>query len=551
MHPLRFHDKKHLARMFVQEQRINAIFNMLVREIAPEMRKWKEHSNSSVWVRNASIERAIERKLINFKLALEKEIKENQSAAWKESILKNNKFVEQYIKGMAITQVAKQGLFSRNLDALKALQNRVENGFTLSDRVWQITEQTKGHIELFLESGLATGRNAEEIGRDFRQLLQNPDKRFRRIRDKSGKLVPSAPMKAYHPGSGIYRSARMNALRVSATETNMGYRMSDAVRWKQLDFILGFEVKRSQNAHPCKICDVLVGKYPKDFIFVGWHPFCICFAVPIVMDHDDFADYLLHDTVAVDKYIQYLPSSANKFFGENPGYVNNSYAGKLNADFFSGKRFNIPSIKERLMLSQKPVEKNTYLSFDPFSPIIIEKLKKLENDTQRQTFLRSIIDDDVFKPLFINYQNGAKTVMHPLHKGPYSKRWKETKQMAKDLNAKGIDVCFLPEYNNDKSIDAITLFKGKYVIADFKYSNSAKIGTLKKDLIKGFKQADYIVLKLDRGDLSTLQNAFEELKRKNKKIGNIKVINKYGKSIDIEVKNIRDSKYIKKLKGFF
>ena len=182
---------------------------------------------------------------------------------------------------MAISSVSKEGMFSRNLDGLKALQRRVDNGMNLSDRVWNITNQTKGHVELFLESGMATGRSAEAIGRDFRQLLIDPDKRFRRIRDDKGKLVLSQPMKGYTPRRGVYRSSRMNALRVSATETNMGYRGSDSERWQQLNFVLGFEVKRSPNAHPCAICDAMKGKYPKDFVFLGWHPFCICFAVPL------------------------------------------------------------------------------------------------------------------------------------------------------------------------------------------------------------------------------------------------------------------------------
>ena len=30
------------------------------------------------------------------------------------------------------------------------------------------------------------------------------------------------------------------------------------------------------------ICDELKGKYPKDFKFTGWHPFCRCFAVPFL-----------------------------------------------------------------------------------------------------------------------------------------------------------------------------------------------------------------------------------------------------------------------------
>lgn len=307
--------------MFVQEHRVNALFNQLIRNIAPELRKYKEHEHKSVWVRNQMVEKAVERHLLNFKEALEKQIKDNQSKAWIEGVIKNDKIVERYIKGMSLSETVKRGMFSRNLDALKALQNRIDNGLSLSDRVWNITKQTKGHVELFLESGLSTGRSAEEIGRDVRQVLQNPDKRFRRIRDKQGNLVASEPMKNYHPGRGVYRSSRMNAVRLTATETNMGYRMSDAERWSQLDFVLGFEVRRSPNAHKCDVCDPLVGKYPKGFIFSGWHPFCVCMGIPILMDHDDFADYLITDEVPKQKFIQSIPTNAQKWMD---GFMKNN-----------------------------------------------------------------------------------------------------------------------------------------------------------------------------------------------------------------------------------
>lgn len=321
---LSFHDQQHITRMFVQEQRVNMIFNQFVSAIAPEMRKWKDAGNkNSVWVRNPGVEKAIDRYLIQLQSNLENEIKSGQTKAWEEAVIKNDKMVEGYIKGMALSTIVKDGMFKRNLDALELLQNRTENGLNLSQRVWNITGQTKGNIELFLESGIGSGRSADAISRDFRQLLNNPDKCFRRVRDKDGKLVPSQPMKDYHPGRGVYKSAKMNAIRVSATETNMGYRMSDCERWKQLDFVLGFEVKRSRNGHPCALCDSLVGKYPKEFIFPGWHPFCICIAVPIVLEHEDFADFLLTDQIPADKYVRDIPANAGKWMNDyvskNPG----------------------------------------------------------------------------------------------------------------------------------------------------------------------------------------------------------------------------------------
>lgn len=308
---LSFHDQQHITRMFVQEQRVNMIFNQFVSAVATELRKWRDSGNkNSVWVRNPNVEKAIDKYLIQLQSALENEIKSGQTKAWDEAVLKNDKMVESYIKGMSLSSIVKEGMFSRNLDALELLQNRTENGLNLSKRVWSIAEQTKGHVELFLESGIASGRSADQISRDFRQLLDKPEKRFRRVRNKEGKLVYSQPMKNYHPGRGVYRSSKMNAIRVSATETNMGYRMSDCERWKQLDFVLGFEVKRSRNEHPCAICDSLVGRYPKNFVFPGWHPFCICIAVPIVLDHDDFADFLLTDQIPADKYVKKIPSKS-------------------------------------------------------------------------------------------------------------------------------------------------------------------------------------------------------------------------------------------------
>ena len=312
-----YQDKKHLQRVLAQEQQVNALFNHFIRLLSPEMRKWKDAGKSgSVWIRNSAVENRIDRYLNEFQKSLEKMITENQKEAWVDAVTKNDVIVEQYIKDMALSSTVKRGLFKRNLDGLTALQKRVDNGMNLSQRIWNITEQTKGHVEYFLESGIAQGRSAEAIGRDFRQLLNNPDKRFRRVRNDQGKLMLSQPMKDYHPGRGVYRSSRMNALRVASTETNMGYRMSDAERWKQLDFILGYEVKRSANAHPCPICDSLKGKYPKDFIFPGWHPFCICYAVPVVMEHDDFADFLLHDEIPRRKTITDIPQRSRSWISD-------------------------------------------------------------------------------------------------------------------------------------------------------------------------------------------------------------------------------------------
>lgn len=331
---LNFYDQQHITRMIVQEQRVNAIFNRFISLVSPELRKWKQYNINSVWVRNPYIENAIDRHLIWLKEALLKEIEANQNTAWKSANTKNDEVVEAFIKNLGLSSMVRNGMFAGNLNALTTLQKRIDNGLNLSQRVWKITEQTKTNIEFFLESGIASGRSADAIGRDIKQMLENPEKRFRRVRNEDGKLVYSKPMKDYNPGRGVYRSSKMNAIRVAATGTNLAYRMGDAERWKQLDFVLGYDVERSRNGHPCVICDALVGRYPKDFVFPGFHPFCICHATPVLMDHDDFADYLLTNKFPKEKYVKGIPSGAESFISENPQYLENSYFGKYNQSYF-------------------------------------------------------------------------------------------------------------------------------------------------------------------------------------------------------------------------
>lgn len=46
------------------------------------------------------------------------------------------------------------------------------------------------------------------------------------------------------------------------------------------------------NNHPgYDICDELAGKYPKDFLFRGWHSQCMCHAIPILIAPEEIDKY--------------------------------------------------------------------------------------------------------------------------------------------------------------------------------------------------------------------------------------------------------------------
>lgn len=205
---------------------------------------------------------------------------------WLFACQKNDEFIASIFDTTKLTKGQLKKYQDRNLDALQSFQQRKVGGMDLSERVWKYTQQYKEQIEAGLDVGLGEGRSAQQLSRDLRQNLKDPNRLFRRVRDKRGNLQLSKSAKAFHPGQGVYRSSYKNAMRLARSEINMSYRESDHLRWQQLDFVLGFEVRRS-NREPkcnCELCERLVGRYPKWFKFKGWHPQCLCDTKPILED---------------------------------------------------------------------------------------------------------------------------------------------------------------------------------------------------------------------------------------------------------------------------
>ncbi len=233
---------------------------------------------------------------------------------------KNEEFISSIFDTTKLTKGRLKKMQDHNLDALQAFQQRKVGGLDLSERVWKYTEQYKEQIEIGLDVGLGEGRSAQQLSRDLRQNLKDPDRLFRRVRDKRGNLQLSKAAKAFHPGRGVYRSSYKNAMRLTRSEINMAYRESDHLRWEQLDFVVGFEVHRS-NHEPrfkCRLCDRLVGKYPKTFKFKGWHPQCMCYATAILIDEEDFDNQELSDLKSALKGTEYKKYSAKNAVTDFP-----------------------------------------------------------------------------------------------------------------------------------------------------------------------------------------------------------------------------------------
>lgn len=219
-------------------------------------------------------------------------------AEWGAACDKNDAFLKSILRTSRLTPEEAEQYQARNLEALQSFQQRKIDGLGLSQRVWKYVDDIKDTIELGIDVGLGEGRSAQQLGRDLRQSLQQPDRLFRRVRDKYGNLRLSKAAKLYHPRQGVYRSSAKNAQRLARTEVNMAYRQAEYLRWQQLDFVVGIRIMLSNNhtvldskGHPqplVDICDGLWGDYPKTFRFVGWHPQCRCLVIPILADYDEY-----------------------------------------------------------------------------------------------------------------------------------------------------------------------------------------------------------------------------------------------------------------------
>lgn len=231
----------------------------------------------------------------------------------------------------ALMELRKQAYISQRNKAREAFLTRKEAGLSLSDRVWRYTGQFKEELEMALDLGLRDGLSADELSREVRKYLNNPNMLFRRVRDEHGVLHLSKRAKAYHPGQGVYRSSYKNARRLTATETNMAYRTADYNAYQALDFVVGIRIMLSNN-HTLNgepffdICDNLSapngstatkgkGCYPKDFKFTGWHPLCRCFVQTIHKTKEE----LREDTRRMREGLPPLPpeQSAN-YVGDVP-----------------------------------------------------------------------------------------------------------------------------------------------------------------------------------------------------------------------------------------
>lgn len=168
--------------------------------------------------------------------------------------------------------------FQQNTDALKAFQNRVDNGMNLSQRLWNQSQELKKELEHTISTAIERGQSAVVLSKRISKYLTDYPLLKSDYAEKYGKAVSC-------------HNCQYASIRLARTEINMAYRKAEQLRWQQFDFVLGYEVKLSKRHPAPDICDDLLGIYPKDFVFLGWHPNCMCYVVPIVMSDEEYYNH--------------------------------------------------------------------------------------------------------------------------------------------------------------------------------------------------------------------------------------------------------------------
>lgn len=205
---------------------------------------------------------------------------------------------------------------ARDTAAATFISNRLKtkNGLNLAQIVWNYCQQTKSEFEMAMSNtiadGIKKGSSAEEVGKSIRKYLNDPNMMYRRYHtikvQKNGKkkdvvtwrrrrIIDGKVRFIEEPlekvGMGVYRSARKNALRVARTEINSAYHKARNERWQKEPFVIGQYIHVSPQHNIDDICNDLEGRYPKDYVWISWHPQCICTSDPITIQGDEKKEF--------------------------------------------------------------------------------------------------------------------------------------------------------------------------------------------------------------------------------------------------------------------
>lgn len=329
------HDEKHKKRINRYLDKINGHFDDLVRDISLLAVKLEISDKLFRFNDYKTITKRVSESLKKYQNNLISSIKVYSQYEWDFANAKVDDILKTHLEGIKgkvpsslyVDKIRQISIESQNQKAFEAFQKRKIGKFTISERVWNIADQAKENLEFAIDVSLKEGISAQELARNIKGNLNNPDALFRRVRDKHGNLVLSKNAKSFHPGQGVYRSAHKNALRLAADVINTSYRECEQLRISANNDVVGQKINLSPSHKVYDICDELKGTYPKDFQWSKWHVSCKCFRTTILKSADELISEINEGLnlppESSKNHVSKLPDNFTQWLSENEKKMEN------------------------------------------------------------------------------------------------------------------------------------------------------------------------------------------------------------------------------------
>lgn len=329
---------RHIAKVELQITKEYGKTCQLIGQIH-ELRKAVESNDDFAWEKHPEIRNKMHVLLDRFARRTANTLTVATSTAYDMGLTDGtNKAVEAYssldkTKRKSVKDIARECLKEHRKGGKEAhaYATAKRGGLTISDRVWNLTKGTEKEIEICVQNAILQGGDAADLSREIRGYLNNPKALFRRVRNpKTGNLELSKAAQNYHPGQGVYRSAYLNAMRLTRTEINQAYRTAETASYADNPLITGYRIRLSDNHTTLfkgkriplvDICDYLAGEYPATFKWNGWHPQCRCIIVPNTLSEDDLDTLIQARGEAIEEGRD--PNGVLKGLGRNPDLPDN------------------------------------------------------------------------------------------------------------------------------------------------------------------------------------------------------------------------------------
>ena len=264
--------RKRVSRLTLQQQReLLQLYDDTIKELAEKAGKSKSKNLTKRWVRDYLEE--LEKARKELAKELNKSIKGYTTKA-----AKMGTEVEQQIlsKAFKLAEIDPGDHFTTMFSQVQdkvvkdiITGNLYEDKRTLSQRIWNYTNEFSQDIQYMINRGLLEKKSAIELAKDLEQFIKEPAKR----ETDWGKVYPNL----------INKRVDYNAMRLARTSINLAYQTASIQSSNMNPFVEGIEWRIALiHGRTCDLCRERHGKiYPINEVPLD-HPNGLCTMIPYI-----------------------------------------------------------------------------------------------------------------------------------------------------------------------------------------------------------------------------------------------------------------------------